>query len=170
MTDDPDERRRAKARRRLQVTVTDGAGHPARAPGLARWLAATAPRRAAGEVAVALVGDRRVRELNRTYRGVDRTTDVLSFPADGAAETHRPSPSSSHLGDIVIATGLAQRQARAAGHGLGTELRVLALHGLLHLLGYDHERDGGRMARVERRLRRAGGLREGLIERGGVRR
>jgi probable rRNA maturation factor len=69
------------------------------------------------------------------------------------------------LGDIVIAAGVAGRQARAAGHSLQTELRLLALHGLLHLLGYDHERDDGRMARLERRLRRRGGLREGLIER-----
>ena len=69
------------------------------------------------------------------------------------------------LGDIVIARGVARRQAKAAGHAEATELRVLALHGLLHLLGYDHERDAGEMARVERRLRRKGGLREGLIER-----
>ena len=69
------------------------------------------------------------------------------------------------LGDIVIAGGVARRQAAEAGHGLQTELRVLALHGLLHLLGYDHERDDGQMARLERRLRRRGGLVEGLIER-----
>jgi probable rRNA maturation factor len=69
------------------------------------------------------------------------------------------------LGDIVIARGVARRQAREAGHPASTEMKVLALHGLLHLLGYDHERDNGAMARLERRLRRKGGLREGLIER-----
>jgi probable rRNA maturation factor len=69
------------------------------------------------------------------------------------------------LGEIVIARGLAGRQARKARHSELTELRVLALHGLLHLLGYDHERDRGRMRRLEERLRRKGGLREGLIER-----
>lgn len=75
-------------------------------------------------------------------------------------------PSASlFLGEIVIATGVARRQAREAGHPATTELRVLALHGLLHLLGYDHERDNGRMRRLEARLRRRGGLREGLIER-----
>ena len=71
------------------------------------------------------------------------------------------------LGDIVIARGVARRQARAARHSEAIELRVLALHGLLHLIGYDHERDDGRMRRVEQRLRRKGRLREGLIERAG---
>jgi probable rRNA maturation factor len=105
---------------------------------------------------VALVADRRVRTLNRRYRGIDRATDVLSFPADARG---------TFLGDVVIATGVAARQARAAGHSVRTEYRVLALHGLLHLLGYDHVRDGGRMARLERTLRRRGGLERGLIER-----
>ena len=93
--------------------------------------------------------------LNRRFRAVDRPTDVLSFPSDEPG----------HLGDVVMALGMARRQARGAGHSIGTEVRVLALHGLLHLLGYDHERDNGRMARVERRLRVRGGLVEGLIER-----
>ncbi len=70
-----------------------------------------------------------------------------------------------HLGDIVIATGVARRQARVAGHAYAQELRVLALHGLLHLLGYDHETDDGRMARLEARLRRRGGVTAGVIER-----
>ena len=101
-----------------------------------------------------------MRELNRRYRGVDRATDVLSFPAGADARApDRP------LGDIVIARGVAIRQARATGHSPADELKVLALHGLLHLLGYDHEEDEGEMARLERRLRRKGGLEEGLIER-----
>jgi probable rRNA maturation factor len=106
-------------------------------------------------VTVAIVSDARVRALNRQYRRRDYATDVLSFPSD----------EKGYLGDVVIAAGVARRQAGEAGHALGTELRVLALHGLLHLLGYDHERDDGRMARLERRLRRKGGLVEGLIER-----
>jgi len=126
-----------------------------RAPELASWLASIAPSRARGTVTVAIVSDARVRALNRQYRRKDKATDVLSFP----------SGERGCLGDVVIAAGVAARQAREAGHTIATELRVLALHGLLHLLGYDHERDDGRMARLERRLRRRGGLEEGLIER-----
>ena len=140
---------------------------PGRAPGLARWLASVAPARARGTVTVAIVPDARVRALNRQFRKKDAATDVLSFPASAPAGLRRGRPGAerSYLGDVVIASGVAARQARAAGHSLATELRVLALHGLLHLLGYDHERDDGRMARLERRLRKRGGLREGLIER-----
>ena len=144
----------------LRVHVVDEVGRPLRVPSLGRWLSAIAPRRARGEVTVALVSDARLRRLNRTFRGVDRATDVLSFPAPPARVAPRV------LGDIVIATGVARRQARDAGHAVATEWRVLALHGLLHLLGYDHERDDGRMRRVETRLRRRGGLEAGLIERG----
>jgi probable rRNA maturation factor len=144
---------------RLCVAIVDARGRPARVPGLAAWLAAVAPRRARGAVTIAIVSDARVRALNRTYRQKDYATDVLSFPAEQGVT--RPP----FLGDIVIARGVAAHQARRAGHSLGTELRVLALHGLLHLIGYDHEQDRGRMRRLETRLRRKGGLREGLIER-----
>jgi probable rRNA maturation factor len=123
-----------------------------------------APGRAKGDIAVALVSDRHIAALNRQYRGKDEPTDVLSFPANAGSPAPGPG---GHLGDIVIATGVARRQAREAGHSYAAELRVLALHGLLHLLGYDHEdpADGGRMARAEARLRRRGGLTAGLIAR-----
>jgi probable rRNA maturation factor len=137
----------------LSIDVVSTGG--VRASGLAPWLRRIAPARARGSLTVAIVPDGRVQRLNRRYRGRNSATDVLSFPADERGI----------LGDVVIASGVARRQARAAGHSLQTELRVLALHGLLHLLGYDHETDAGRMSRVERRLRAKGGLREGLIER-----
>lgn len=148
---DPD----SKTPSRLSVSVTDGRGRPVRDGGLARWLTTIAPKTARGELSIALVSDARMRVLNRSYRRKDYATDVLSFPAEGS------------LGDLVIATGVAARQAREAGHGYNTELRVLALHGLLHLLGYDHDnpKDKGRMARAEARLRRRGGLAAGLIQR-----
>ncbi|MGE3276153.1 MAG: rRNA maturation RNase YbeY [Vicinamibacterales bacterium] len=148
-----------KARLVVTVATPDGAQPSAR--GLAAWLQRVAPAAARGEVSVAVVSDTRVRTLNRSYRGKDAATDVLSFPGEGRGPGGR-----RFLGDIVIAGGVATRQAREAGHSLSTELRVLALHGLLHLLGYDHESDDGRMARAEARLRRKGGLKEGLIERG----
>ena len=151
----------------LHVTVSDGRGRPVRDGGLARWLAGVCPARVRGEVAVALVTDAHIHKLNSQYRHKNATTDVLSFPADGS---EIPDPGSRHakfLGDIVIATGVARRQGREAGHSYQHELRVLALHGLLHLLGYDHDSAGdkGRMARLEGRLRRQGGLQAGLIER-----
>lgn len=156
--------------KRVRVTVTDGRGRPVRDGGLARWLTRVAPAAARGEVGIALVGDARVRTLNRRYRRKDRATDVLSFPAAAESASRERRAASRDLGDIVIATGVARRQAKAAGHSLQAELRVLALHGLLHLLGYDHHdpRDNGRMARVEARLRRRGGLSAGLIERAGA--
>jgi probable rRNA maturation factor len=147
----------------LHVTVSDEYGCRVRS-GLGRWLIGVAPAKARGVIHVAIVSDARVRALNHRYRGKKYATDVLSFPTERPRPVRR-SPAVSFLGDIVIARGVARRQALAAGHPEQTELRVLALHGLLHLLGYDHERDGGTMARVERRLRHKGGLREGLIER-----
>jgi probable rRNA maturation factor len=145
--------RRRKPLPRLAVDVVVPTG--VRPAGLGRWLESIAPARARGTVTVAVVPDARVRELNRRYRRKNSPTDVLSFPAEEPGQ----------LGDVVIALGVARRQAAGAGHSLSTEFRILALHGLLHLLGYDHERDAGEMSRLERRLRRSGGLREGLIER-----
>ena len=101
--------------------------------------------RASGEVSVVLAGDRLLRRLNRDYRGKDRPTDVLSFPGAGGEEG---------LGDVVISVPTAQRQARRQGHTVLRELDILALHGFLHVLGYDHENDDGRMDRLEQRLRR----------------
>ena len=139
------------------MAVSDGRGRPVRDGGLARWLASIAPARVRGDVAIALVSDARMRILNRSYRRKDAPTDVLSFRSDAPGL----------VGDVVIATGVARRQAREAGHSYATELRVLALHGFLHLLGYDHDHpaDAGRMARAEARLRRKGGLRDGLLGR-----
>jgi probable rRNA maturation factor len=158
----------------LRVTVSDGRGRPVRDGGLARWLSDVCPARVRGEVAVALVTDARIHKLNSQYRRKNAPTDVLSFPADGSRipdnGSRIPDHGSRHakfLGDIVIATGVARRQGREAGHSYQAELRVLALHGLLHLLGYDHDSidDKGRMARLEEQLRRRGGLQAGLIER-----
>jgi probable rRNA maturation factor len=164
-------------RQRLRVLITDERGRTIRRAALASWLARIAPPAARGIVSIAVVSDQRIKALNRQYRWKDCVTDVLSFPShQSPAPSHRSSshrsfsghsPAASHrlLGDVVIARGLARRQARAARHSELTELKILALHGLLHLLGYDHETDAGRMRRVEQRLRRKGGLRAGLIER-----
>jgi probable rRNA maturation factor len=151
----------------LRVAVTDVKGRPVPSAGLARWLTRVAPKRARGTMTIALVSDARMRTLNHRFRGRDYATDVLSFPAalDRSGGGRGPAEGGPYLGDIVIARGVARRQARAAGHEGAEELRILALHGLLHLLGYDHERDSGQMARLERRLRRKGGLREALTER-----
>ena len=144
----------AAARLRVSVATPDG-GDGAR--GLGPWLGRIAPASAKGDLSVAIVSDRRMRALNRQFRGHDKVTDVLSFPSDARG----------FMGDIVIASAVAKKQAAAAGHPVQTEIRVLALHGLLHLLGYDHEHDGGKMARLEARLRKKAGLKEGLIERSG---
>lgn len=151
----------------LRVVVTDARGRPAQAPGLARWLASAAPAGVRGAVGIAVVGDARMRRLNLRYRGADYATDVLAFAVEPPPPARRsPSgPRGRFLGDIVIALGVARRQARARGHTLAVELRVLALHGLLHLLGYDHETDRGEMLRTEDRLRRRAGLPGGLIAR-----
>ena len=131
---------------RLHVHVSDAHGRPVEA-GLAGWLTRVAPARARGAVNVAVISDQRVRTLNRRFRGIDHATDVLSFPSaspQGTRRTRRQEFGKSRsasvssasslvsvfLGDIVIARGVARRQARAAGHPEATELKVLALHGM----------------------------------------
>jgi probable rRNA maturation factor len=113
-----------------------------------------------GDVSVLLTGDEHIRRLNREFRRKNRPTDVLSFPAPESLNGHRPL-----AGDIAISVETAARQAGEFEHPLATELQILALHGLLHLGGYDHETDTGRMARREAALRRRFRLTEGLIER-----
>jgi probable rRNA maturation factor len=158
-------RRRSPGRARLAVTLTAPDGSRVSARGLRTWLVNAAPADARGEVTVALVSDARMRTLNRSYRNKDYATDVLSFPAFAPSDLRREDHDASYLGDIVIATGVAQKQADEEGHPISTELKVLALHGLLHLLGYDHESDSGEMAKLEARLRRRAGLKQGLISR-----
>jgi probable rRNA maturation factor len=113
-----------------------------------------------GEVSVLLAGDERIRALNREFRHHDKSTDVLSFPA-------APMFSARHAaGDLAISLETAMRQAAEHGHTLETEVKILMLHGLLHLAGYDHETDSGDMARQENGLRSELELPPGLIERG----
>ena len=105
-----------------------------------------------GEVDVLISNNRRLRDLNRRFRGKDKPTDVLSFP--------RPSG-----GDIAISAQIARDNAALYGHAFADELKILVLHGMLHLAGYDHESDNGRMARAEARLRSRLKLPASLIDR-----
>jgi probable rRNA maturation factor len=130
--------------------------------GLGRFLrAAQRALHLHGDVEVLLTDDRRLRRLNREFRGKDTATDVLSFPAAKQA-------GSSHAGDLAISVETAARQAREQGHSLRDEVRVLLLHGVLHLAGMDHETDRGEMAECEAILRKRFGLRSGLIARAGT--
>ena len=113
-----------------------------------------------GHVTVLLTTDAAIRTLNRRFRGKNKATDVLSFPADSS------TPGVEQIaGDLAISIPVARRQAAAQGHTLSTEIKVLMLHGLLHLAGYDHEADAGQMERRERLLRERLNLPQGLIER-----
>ena len=103
---------------------------------------------ASAELGILFVGDRRMRSLNRQYRGKDRTTDVLAF-----AMREAPHSSSSLLGDVVIAVPTAVRQAKEGQRSLDEELTVLLVHGILHLCGYDHERSEKEARRMQRRER-----------------
>jgi probable rRNA maturation factor len=110
-----------------------------------------------GEVTVLLTTDDGIRSLNRRFRKKNKSTDVLSFPVD--------DPSYGQAGDLAISVETAARQAAEHGHKLNVELRVLMLHGLLHLSGHDHEADRGEMAVLEQKLRTDLRLPLGLIER-----
>lgn len=101
---------------------------------------------AESELSIDLVGDRRMRRLNRQYRKKDRTTDVLAFAMRESA-----SPVSALLGDVVISVPTARRQAKEGGRSLSEELAWLLVHGVLHLCGYDHERSGAEARRMKRR-------------------
>jgi probable rRNA maturation factor len=121
-----------------------------------------------GQVSVLLTTDAAIRKLNRQFRGKNKATDVLSFPAVDLFPVSRSRPGAPQnrlAGDLAISVDTARNQADACGHPIGTELKVLMLHGLLHLAGYDHETDDGAMAKRERALRAKFGLPLGLIER-----
>jgi probable rRNA maturation factor len=113
-----------------------------------------------GTINVLVTGSSELRSLNRRFRAKDQPTDVLSFP---------PGPCfvNGLAGDIAISADIAKENASRLGHSAAQEVKILALHGVLHLAGYDHDRDRGAMADRERQLRRSLGLPLGLIERGG---
>lgn len=110
-----------------------------------------------GIVTVMITDNRHLRDLNLRFKGIDRATDVLSFPA--------PVFVRGFAGDIAISVEIAVRNARFLGHSVSDEIRILILHGVLHLAGYDHESDHGEMARREQLMRKRLALPGGLIER-----
>lgn len=105
-------------------------------------------------VTIELISDAAMARLNATYRKKHGPTDVLSFPANGA----RPKPGAAYVGDIAISPETARRNARRFSRSLPLEMRVLILHGMIHLAGFDHEADHGEMDRLERRLRKRLGV------------
>jgi probable rRNA maturation factor len=123
-------------------------------------------RRAAGlrgQVNVLVTDDRELRAFNRKFRGKNKTTDVLSFPASPHAQVSRP-----FAGDLAISLNMAKSAALRLGHSTAQEVKILVLHGILHLAGFDHERDNGEMAARESQLRQRLKLESGLIERAQV--
>lgn len=108
---------------------------------------------------ILLTGDADLRRLNREFLGKDYPTDVLSFPSP------EPRSPARNLGSLAISLARARAQAREFGHSTEDEIRILMLHGVLHLMGYDHEADNGRMARAEKSWRARLNLPAGLIER-----
>jgi probable rRNA maturation factor len=163
---EPDPTPKATAAKRAPAPAGGKGSRNSRLPSartLARFLrTAQAAVRLKGEVTVLLTTDAAIRKLNRRFRGKNKATDVLSFPAES------PIPNSSAeeiAGDLAISVPTALRQSAEQGHSLSTEIKVLMLHGLLHLAGGDHDADAGQMARRERLLRGRLGLPQGLIER-----
>lgn len=125
---------------------------------LARFLArAKSAARLRGSVNVLLTSSQELRSLNRRFRGKDQPTDVLSFPPEFAAD--------DFAGDLAISLEIARENARRLGHSVAEELKILVLHGVLHLAGHDHEADHGQMAQFEERLRKKLKLPVALIER-----
>src|ERR1700688_3083849 len=120
-------------------------------------LKATSAAGLRGSLSVLITGNSNVRELNARFRGKKQSTDVLSFPAASAAN--------GFAGDIAVSLDVAAVNARLLGHSVSDEIRILILHGILHLAGYDHESDRGEMAKKEILLRRRFALPTGLIER-----
>lgn len=157
---DPDQPEAAKGFPQLAFSATANSPRPllpskaTLARGLREAQSAVGLR---GEVCVLLTTDEGIRALNRRFRKKNKPTDVLSFPVD--------DPSFGSAGDLAISVETAARQAAEHGHRLSVELRVLMLHGLLHLAGFDHESDRGEMAARERDLRAELRLPLGLIER-----
>ena len=144
----------------IEPSAHFGARHPELSnTGLTRFLnRARVAVGLAGEVEVLLTDDLTLRRLNKSFRGKNKSTDVLSFSAP-------PEISDVHAGDLAISLEIAARQANNYGHSLGDEVRILLLHGLLHLAGGDHETDDGEMAIREASLRRELRLPTTLIER-----
>ncbi len=162
---DPDPAPRANAAKRHVASPSPNIAKNEHVPSqrtLSRFLrAAQTAMRLNGQVTVLLTTDDAVRSLNRRFRGKNKATDVLSFPAGGPV-------AAQIAGDLAISIPTARRQATEQGHSLAIEIKVLMLHGLLHLAGYDHETDAGAMARRERLLRARLRLPLGLIERAGA--
>ncbi|HEX3968855.1 MAG TPA: rRNA maturation RNase YbeY [Edaphobacter sp.] len=141
------------------ITIEPSLGFTLSTSALTRFLNRARPAIGlGGEIDVLLSNDQTLRHLNKIFRGKNKTTDVLSFPA--------PSEfAANHAGDLAISLETAARQAHSYGHTLGDEVKILILHGLLHLSGEDHERDNGEMAAREAMLRRELRLPVTLIER-----
>ena len=127
---------------------------------LGRALLRAAAKNETRAACIAIVRDRLIRELNRRHRGLNRATDVLSFPSGGSTQEDRSSVAMTgdemegYLGDVVISAETAVRQAAEAGHTVEREIDELVIHGLLHLCGYDHATDQGEMNKLELRFRR----------------